>query len=383
MSSGKFKALAALLAVVTLASPSVVAQSPSNSDWSFAVSGDSRNCGDVVMPAIAAGILRQPDVAFYWHLGDFRLMTNVDDDMRQRYGDKLSLPDYWRDAWGDFISSQVAPFGSLSVYLGIGNHELAGNKTQADFTTQFAYWLDKPEIRAQRFNEPADGGAPKPYYDWKHGQVDFIYLDNSGDDGFDEAQMAWFEKVLARDKSDASVKAVVVGMHRALPNSFACGHSMNGDVGHESANGISSGRKAYLDLVQWKNDTKKFVYILASHSHFYMQDIFSTDYWQDAAHGGTVLPGWIIGTAGAQRYPLPSDVPEQILNQHHAETKVAGYLLAAVHPDGSIEFSFKKTDRKQVPEAVQKTYDEKFITWCFDENYDPRQHPRPASCNEK
>ena len=27
--------------------------------WRFAVSGDSRNCGDVVMPAIAAGVRRE------------------------------------------------------------------------------------------------------------------------------------------------------------------------------------------------------------------------------------------------------------------------------------------------------------------------------------
>src|SRR5205807_7762818 len=38
--------------------------------WNFAVSGDSRNCGDVVMPAIAAGVL-PGGAAFYWHLGEF------------------------------------------------------------------------------------------------------------------------------------------------------------------------------------------------------------------------------------------------------------------------------------------------------------------------
>src|SRR5712691_7380747 len=78
--------------------------------WRFAVSGDSRNCGDVVMPAIAASVLRH-DVLFYWHLGDFRLMSGIDEDMAARYGSKLSLEDYHRDAWGDFISHQVAAFG--------------------------------------------------------------------------------------------------------------------------------------------------------------------------------------------------------------------------------------------------------------------------------
>jgi hypothetical protein len=45
--------------------------------WTFAVSGDSRNCGDVVMPAIAAGV-HQDQAAFYWHLGDFRAIYDFD-----------------------------------------------------------------------------------------------------------------------------------------------------------------------------------------------------------------------------------------------------------------------------------------------------------------
>jgi hypothetical protein len=32
------------------------------STWSFAVSGDSRNCGDFVMPAIAAKVKAEKDV---------------------------------------------------------------------------------------------------------------------------------------------------------------------------------------------------------------------------------------------------------------------------------------------------------------------------------
>ena len=53
--------------------------------WSFAVSGDSRNCGDVVMPEIAAGA-QAHDAAFYWHLGDFRLGSDVDQDMANEEG---------------------------------------------------------------------------------------------------------------------------------------------------------------------------------------------------------------------------------------------------------------------------------------------------------
>ena len=34
----------------------LLASSASAQTWRFAVAGDSRNCGDVVMPAIAAGV---------------------------------------------------------------------------------------------------------------------------------------------------------------------------------------------------------------------------------------------------------------------------------------------------------------------------------------
>ena len=48
--------------------------------WKFAISGDLRNCGDIVMPAIAHGV-RQKRAEFYWHLGDFRAIYTFDEDM--------------------------------------------------------------------------------------------------------------------------------------------------------------------------------------------------------------------------------------------------------------------------------------------------------------
>lgn len=58
-------------------------------DWKFAFSGDSRNCGDVVMPAIAQAV-RAGHPQFYWHLGDFRAIYQVDEDMVPPA--KLGLP---------------------------------------------------------------------------------------------------------------------------------------------------------------------------------------------------------------------------------------------------------------------------------------------------
>src|SRR5580658_3918828 len=54
--------------------------SASNTSWTFAVSGDSRDCGDVVMPAIAAGVQKH-GAQFYWHLGDLRKIYDFDEDM--------------------------------------------------------------------------------------------------------------------------------------------------------------------------------------------------------------------------------------------------------------------------------------------------------------
>ncbi len=71
-----------LLAVAALAGVSAFAQSPPHHRpvFKFAVSGDSRNCGDVVMPAIAASVLKS-GASFYWHLGDFRAIYDFDEDM--------------------------------------------------------------------------------------------------------------------------------------------------------------------------------------------------------------------------------------------------------------------------------------------------------------
>ena len=78
-------------------------------------------------------------------------------------------------------------------------------------------------------------------------------------------------------------------------------------------------------------------HVLASHEHFYMDGIFNTDYWKQ--HGG-VLPGWIIGTAGAVRYALPPKSSDA----RGALTNVYGSALATVQPSGEISFEFEKLD---------------------------------------
>jgi len=66
--------------------------------WRFVVSGDSRNCGDVVMPGIAAGA-KLDGASFYWHLGDLRAIYDFDQDMvqaKKMAGTHLTIIDYGR-----------------------------------------------------------------------------------------------------------------------------------------------------------------------------------------------------------------------------------------------------------------------------------------------
>lgn len=325
--------------------------------WKFAVSGDSRNCGDVVMPAIANRV-RQAGAQFYWHLGDFRKMTGPDEDIQHQPEHRaaaLSEAEYRDLAWKDFLDSQIAPFGSLPVYLGIGNHETA-RRTRADFIVQFRGWLDAPNLRAQRLRDDPNSTEPKTYYHWTEDGVDFINLDNATEEQFDAEQTAWLEGVLRSDKADRRIRAIVVGMHEALPKSVGNDHSMN-----QSATGTESGTRAYADLLRARRAKHKRVYVLASHSHYFMDGIFNTGYWKK--HGG-VLPGWIVGTAGAVRYALP----EESARARAAETNVYGFLTGTVQTNGSIVFAFERVNESEVPGEVVARYTPEFVHWCFAEN---------------
>jgi hypothetical protein len=372
--------------LVFLLPSTLKAQSASEGTWRFAVSGDSRNCGDVVMPAIAKSVLEQ-NVEFYWHLGDFRLGYAIDEDMQNQFGTKLTLDEYHKTAWDDFITQQISPFGSLPVHLGLGNHELymRGATDRDDAlsyvvaTTKFSKWF---------------GGSKTAYYHWKVRQVDFISLDNSRNEGFDAKQLAWFDTVLKEDGLDKDVKAVVVGMHRALPNSLACGHSMNGDAissAEDNRKSTDSGRAAYRNLWQFQNTTGKGVYVIASHSHLFMEDIFNTPYWNNKnekqpeilADGHekeeTTLKGWLIGTAGAVRYQLPDNLPTGTA----AISYVYGYLLGEVSADGSIHFHFQQITEENLPAETKSKYGKTFVEFCFLANRDPTVHTPEESCNEQ
>jgi hypothetical protein len=336
------------------------ANAPATAPWKFAASGDSRNCGDVVMPAIAAGV-KKSGASFYWHLGDFRRMSETDEDIQHQpdhLHQPLTIADYRAMAWNDFTASQLQQFGSLPVYLVRGNHEMI-SRPHADadalYIQQFRSWIDRQNVRAQRLlDDPADKD-PHIYYHWIQNGVDFIALDN-GPSEFDLLQVTWFEKTLASDLADAKILTIVVGMHEALPESISKSHSMN-----ETETGTETGRRVYADLLDWQNKGHKRVYVLSSHSHYFMEGIFNTPYWRE--HGG-VLPGWIVGTAGAQRYKLP---PEKSYAKA-ARTNVYGFLLGTVSPSGEIRFDFQRLSEHDVPAGVSIEYTPQFVHWCFAEN---------------
>jgi hypothetical protein len=327
--------------------------------WKFAISGDSRNCGSVVMPAIATSVLANK-AAFYWHLGDLRYAQDFDEDMQMLSKLKntpMSIVEYMRYAWPDFIENQIKPFGSLPYYVTLGNHDVVFPRTRQDFVQQFADWLVTPTLKEQRLKDNPTDHLIQPYYHWIQGGVAFYSLDNASADMFDRQQLSWFNRILAKDVADPAVKSIVVGMHMALPGSLAGSHSMEA-----SPTGITTGRAVYKSLLDAQNVGKKNVYVIQSHLHNYIAGAFNTDYWK--ANGG-VLPGWVIGTAGAYRAKLS---PEAVANASEALAMVYGSLIGTVAADGSITFEFKQVTETEVPASVVTAYGKDFVHYCFAEN---------------
>jgi hypothetical protein len=336
----------------------------------------------MVMPAIAAGARRE-HAAFYWHLGDLRAIYKADEDyVRERrfatYYRPPTISDYLMTAWTDFSQHQVQPFGDMPFFLGIGNHELIAPKTRNQFLIEFDSLLDRPELKAQRVKDTALlaelqlAPAPRTYYHWTERGIDFINLDNAGDDAFDVAQLAWFDAVLDADLAEPRVTTIVVGMHESLPYSKSDGHSMC-----MSMSGRTSGLHVYARLAQ--ANKSRHVYVLSSHSHFYLADIYDTDHWRDAANGGVVLPGWVIGTAGAERYALPAEATPGADAREH----VYGYLIGSIARNGTIAFTFHELGEADLQTVRSADYDADDVAFCVAQNPEPKRlerRPTPITC---
>jgi hypothetical protein len=316
------------------------------------------------MPAIAHGAA-QNRAAFYWHLGDFRAIYRFDQDYQALHkpatpSDPMNITAYLMNAWQDFMENQLAPFEGIPVFLAIGNHELIPPKTRDQALLAFADWFDAPEIRDQRLRDDPHDHAVKSYYHWIRDGIDFMTLDSASPEQFDPQQMKWIAAVLKQDEADDSIRAVIAGMHDALPESISIGHSMN-----QSPVSEETGRKVYGWLLDFKQRSNKAVYVLASHSHYYMDGIFNTEYWR--GHGG-VLPGWIIGTAGAERYALPQNASDA----RSAKAHVYGYLLAIVNSskDDPVHFKFEELNEADVPKPVVDRFTQAAVHECWVGNPD-------------
>ena len=360
----------AMLAGSWSGAKSLEASKPAGS-WYFAVSGDSRDCGDLIMPKIANSLAaksKQVPLKFYWHLGDFRALFRLDCDMAKRMDppkkcalesktDELKPTEaYLKAAWPDFIEHQVKPFeqAGIPIYLGMGNHETI-NRSRDEFRFAFRKWLTQPAITAQRKADvkkkiPSQEGDT--YFHFVLKGVDFIYLDNSTiynidpvtkkpDPGFSADQIKWLDAILKADEADKSVKAVVVGMHAALPESFSRSHAMD-----KTCESFCNGKRAYGMLERVRARGKQ-VLVLASHSHYVEPNAYDTPELK-----GHVLPGWIIGTAGAEQYRL--DIKY-------------GYLLVEVKPDGTLSPSFQPVNRDSPP-LVPGEGGTQLTRYCFEKN---------------
>src|SRR4051794_215272 len=179
-SYSSFLVFAGLVFFPTIVGAQSVGSNNGKQTWYFAVSGDSRNCGDIVMPAIAADATKHSS-QFYWHLGDLRAIYGADQDYvaeNALKGQPTDLASYEAHAWDDFIDNQIKVWGDTPFYVGIGNHEVVPPKSRTAFTEKFHAYLDRPDIREQRLKDDSKATEPKTYFHWMRDGVDFIYLDN-------------------------------------------------------------------------------------------------------------------------------------------------------------------------------------------------------------
>ena len=121
------------------------------------------------------------------------------------------------------------------------------------------------------------------------------------------------------------------------------------------------------DLVYtWFYDAQaagKHVYLIASHSHYYSPNIFNTAYWKQ--HSSQVVPGFIIGTAGAHRYQLPKTAEKS------ARTHIYGFVQGVVQSDGVIDFTLRELSEDDLNKSRWANAPLDAIHECFVNNADP------------
>ena len=111
--------------------------------------------------------------------------------------------------------------------------------------------------------------------------MDFINLDNATRESVRRGPAGLVRKNSARRCGESRRFArSLSAMHEALPESISKDHSMD-----ESEGGTETGLRVYADLLKARQKNHKRVYVLASHSHYFMDGTFNTEYWRK--HGGS------------------------------------------------------------------------------------------------
>ncbi len=352
--------------------------------FSFTVAGASADCGHLIMPAIAKAA-HDEKAKFHWHLGDMRSVSKADVDfMFERYfqtpdSTNPTLADYQELLMSSIKERQLEPFRVQGVPLMItlGGRDDRRPLSRLGFRVVLRDMYSQPLLSDQR---RVDGQADNPkdipssYYHWRVKSVDFISLDNATDVAFDRKQLKWLDGVLLKDMVDSSVRTVVVGATAGLPHSAVPDQSMC-----LTKAGTSSGERVYKALAQLIKAGKR-VYVLSSHAHYYRAGIYDTEYWRDPQNGGVVIPGYVVGTAGAGRMMLAKDMESDT----QARSGVYGYLKGTVNADGAINFSFHELDNKALQSIETQNFESGLAAYCLNDNKAAgliAEDPMPTWCD--
>lgn len=341
--------------------------------WVFTAAGASADCGSAVMPAIAAAS-RAQHAAFHWHLGGFRHGSKVDKDalflrVMQTPGGVPGILDYAGVAQGDVREHQIKLFAGERIYTTFGAPEEERPLTKYQFQITLREQFEYPELVAQR---AADGdrlanghGLSPPYYHWRERNVEFISIDTSSERWPEPAQQRWIERVVTRAIVDERIRTVVVATHEPLPHSRALEVDCPPRAVVERREGL------YQTFARVAAAGKR-IYLLSASQHYFLNDLYATPYWQSAEHGAVVLPGVMVGTAGAERMLAPGSPPDAAPGDY-------GYLRAEVAADGEIRFAFVPLTRAELENAPGSDFEPGLGKACSEGNI--ARPVRPVGCD--
>jgi 3',5'-cyclic AMP phosphodiesterase CpdA len=248
--------------------PSVPANPPPGSVVRYVVGGDSRDDASHVLPWAFREAKARGASGFFF-LGDMELTPQLD----AHFANELPLLD------------------PIPLYPALGNHEvrvfgfmpLGKAEAERAFRRRFLGTSRTPVTNSITDKVVYSVDLP--------GGLHFIALDNVSQNGFGPAQLAWLGLDLEQASQNASVRHIVIGMHKPLAHNGVATHGMDSD----GAQAIADSDAALALFMKFK-----VTLILASHVH-------------EFAHFSQAgIDSYITGGLGA---PLDNSGPEHAF--HH------------------------------------------------------------------